>query len=260
MLLLFTSHNIASAVIAGKLISEHGFAGVGENEWKKGDARLIDTKAPTVLEVPTDFDTDCILVLSTHRSKTPGKMLTAHVPGNWGSADMGGKPRTLNIAAAGKLKILLQELAAEAKRIGWPVSLEVDHHGPTCGVPILFVEIGNGETEWKDEKAAGAVANAVARMLERDSKHETFETVFGVGGGHYSKTFTKVMLESDYAVGHIVPKYAIEALDGEMFKQAIEKNVEKVSKVLISRDETNAPQREKIEKMAAEIGLPCERI
>ncbi len=263
MIVLFTSQNTASANIAGKLIERHGFAarrnGTG-GEWVRGDTRLIDTHAPTVLDVPTDFEADCLLVLSTHRSKVPGKMLTAHVPGNWADAGMGGTPRTLNVAPAGMLKILLQELKREGDGIGWPVSLEADHHGPTCEVPILFVEIGNGEAEWKDERAAEAVANAVATSLDRDARHETFETVFGVGGGHYSKTFTKLVLETPLAVGHILPKYAIEALDEGTFRQALERNVEKVAKVLVSRDETNAAQREKISALAEKYGVVVEKI
>lgn len=257
MIILFTSENSASANIAAKLIAGHGF-GEAEGGWERKGVRLIDTKAPTVLDVPTDFETDCLLVLSTHRSKVPGKMLTAHVPGNWGDAGMGGRPRTLNIAAASRLKILLQELKKEGDGIGWPVSLEADHHGPTCGVPILFVEIGNGESEWVDEKAAEAVANAVARFLDR--KNEAYETVFGVGGGHYPRTFTKLVLETPLAVGHILPKYAIESLDEGTFRQAMEKNVEKVSKVLVSRDETNAAQREKVGMLAEKFGIAVGKI
>lgn len=251
---------MASANIAERLIARHGFVKSGENEWKRGDARLIDTNAPTVLDVPAGFRTDCLLVLSTHRSKVAGKMLTAHVPGNWAGAGMGGEPRTLNTAPASRLKILLQELAKEAGRIGWPLSLEADHHGPTCGVPILFVEIGNGEKEWADESAAEAVANAVAGFLDRDAKHETFETVFGVGGGHYSRTFTRLVLETPLAVGHIAPKYAIDALDEEMFRQAVERNVERVTKVVVAKEETNAAQKEKIRKLAASAGVEVELV
>ncbi|MDD5339678.1 MAG: D-aminoacyl-tRNA deacylase [Candidatus ainarchaeum sp.] len=258
MMLLFTSQNPASVNIARRLVAGHGFIKAGDG-WERKGVRLIDTKAPTVLDVPTDFETDCLLVLSTHRSKVPGKMLTAHVPGNWGGAEMGGQPRTLNIAAASTLKILLQELKGAGDHIGWPVSLEADHHGPTCKTPILFVEIGNGEAEWADEKAAEAVAGAVAAALDRMAKHETFETVFGVGGGHYSKTFTHIVLETPLAVGHILPKYAIEQLDEDTFRQAIEKNVEKVAKVLVAKDETNAAQRERVGALAAKFGIPVER-
>src|SRR4030042_834841 len=137
MILLFTSENMASANIAKKLMEEHGFSPSGKDEWRCGALRMIDTHAPTVLEVPSGFDTDCLLVLSTHKSRKEGKALTAHVPGNWGAAEMGGMPKTLNIAPAGRLKVLMQELREEAGRIGWDSSLEADHHGPTCDRPLM---------------------------------------------------------------------------------------------------------------------------
>lgn len=256
MILLFTTNSTASANIAHMLIEKHGFKKTKEDEWQKGDVRMIDTKAPTVLEVPTDFD-DTMIVLSPHKSRTAGRMLTAHVSGNWGDADMGGKPRTLNMVPASRLKALIIELKKEGDRIGWPVSLEADHHGPTCDTPIMFVEIGNDEEQWQDEKAAEAVANAVVASL---GNNNTYETVFGVGGGHYSKAFTKLVLETDLAVGHIAPKYAIDSIDAELFRQAVERNVEKVSKVLVLKDETNAAQREKVKALADAAGLPVERL
>ena len=45
-----------------------------------------------------------------------------------------------------------------------------------------------------------------------------------------------------------------------MFRQAIEKNVEKVTKVVISKDETNLAQKEKIKKLADDYGIPVELI
>ena len=260
MIVLFTSKNIASKNIAKKLIENHGFVSTqNKKQWEREGVLLIDTEAQSVLEVPTDFETDCLIVLSTHRSKTPGKMLTAHVPGNWGKADMGGKPKTLNMAHASVLKALINALKREAERIGWPVSIEADHHGPTCSVPIIFVEIGNNEEQWGYEQAGEAVADAVARVLFGE-KIALAQTVCGFGGGHYSKRFTALMLESDYAVGHIAPKYAIDDMDIDMFRQAVEKNVEKVSKILILKDETNIAQKEKIKGFAQVFSLAVELV
>ncbi|MEW6036196.1 MAG: D-aminoacyl-tRNA deacylase [Candidatus Micrarchaeota archaeon] len=257
MIILFTSENIASLNIAGKLIERHGFAEQAKDEWIAGGVRLIDTHAPSVLEVPTGFQTDCLLVLSTHKSRTHEKVMTAHMPGNWGDAGMGGSPRTLNMAPASRLKTLFREIKKQADRIGWGASLEADHHGPTCGVPIMFAEIGSSEEEWGDDTAAAAMADAVAAALP---KHETFETVFGVGGGHCPRELTKLVLESELAVGHIAPKYAIDLLDDEMFSQAIERNVEKVSRVLVVKDQANLAQKEKIRKLAEGHGIALELI
>ena len=260
MIVLFTSKNIASGNIAKKLIERHGFVSTqNKKQWERESVLLIDTEAPAVIEVPTDFETDCLIVLSTHRSKTPGKMLTAHVPGNWGKAEMGGEPRTLNVAHASMLKALIIALKCEADKISWPVSIEADHHGPTCSVPIIFVEIGNNEEQWGDEQAGEAVADAVAGVLFGE-KIAPAQTVCGFGGGHYSKRFTTLMIESGYAVGHIAPKYAIDDMGIDMFRQAVEKNVEKASKALILKDETNLAQKEKIKRFAEESGIEVEMI
>lgn len=257
MILLFTSNNAASLNIAKKLIEKHGFEKKAENEWEREGTRLIDTKAPTVLDVPTGFDTDCIVVLSSHKSKAGGKMLTAHFPGNWEEAKMGGTPRTLNIAYGSRLKALMLELKKSNESLGWPLFVETDHHGPACNVPIMFVEIGSTEAEWNDEKAAEVVAEAVSEFLKTE---RTYETVFGVGGGHYSREFTKMVLDTDTAVGHIAPKYAIDSIEEDTFRQAIEKNIEKVTKVVMLKKETNSSQKKKIMGLCEKLGMVCELI
>jgi D-aminoacyl-tRNA deacylase len=275
MIILFTKNNTASANIARELVGSHGFAKTDSTKssettlgeavmetWEREGVQLIDTNAPSVLDVPTDFDTDCIIVLSTHKSKTPGKMLTAHVPGNWDKAEMGGEPKTLNIAHGLMLKRLIRALdrANRKHNLGWPVSLESDHHGPTCEIPILFVEIGNGEEQWADNLAARVVAEAVADAVFGKTEDREPETVFGVGGGHYQRAFTKLLLESDMTVGHMAPKYAIDSMDEEMFAQAILKNAGEVRRVLILKDETNLAQKEKIRKFAEAAGIALEMV
>lgn len=275
MMILFSENNLASMNIAKKLIANHGFVkkesaspegtSLGEammETWEREGVQLIDTKAPTILDVPTDYDTDCIIVLSTHKSKTPGKMLTAHVPGNWDKADMGGEPRTLNIAHGLMLKKLIKAVDEENRKQGldWPVCLEADHHGPTCDVPILFIEIGNDEGQWANERAANVVADAVASAIFDKTQNTEPETVFAVGGGHYQRALTKLVIESDIAVGHMAPKYAIDAMDEDTFGQAVFKNVGEVRRVIILKDETNVAQKEKVKKFAEAAGISVEMI
>ena len=256
MIIIFTSNNSASKNIAQMLVSEQGFESVEENKWRRGDHTLVDTKAPTVLDVPIEFDTDCIIVLSTHKSKIKEKIFTAHYPGNWSKADLGGKERTLNVASPSRLKILLQEMKKETDKIGWKCGLETDHHGPTGKVPIIFAEIGSGEEEWNDLEAASGMARAISRAIERNERYESF---FAVGGGHYPKAFEKMVLEGDLAIGHILPKYSIDDIDEEMFAQAIEKSVDKVVKVIMLK-EANVAQKEKIAALAKKHGIALEMI
>ncbi len=250
-ILLFTSNNTASKNIAIQLIEKHGFTEIEKSKWERNGILLIDTKAPSVLDVPKDFDTDCIIVLSSHKSKSGDRMLTAHFPGNWTDAAYGGKPRTLNIAFGSMLKIIMQELV-RSNKIGWPVYVEADHHGPTCSVPIIFVEIGSTEKEWGDKIAAESVAEAISNSLKRN---ERYECVFGTGGGHYAIEFTDIILKTNYAVGHIAPKHVLDSLDEDIFRQAIEKNVETVRKVFVLKESTNRGHKRKISEYCSGLGV-----
>ena len=257
-LIVYTKNNEASAAIAKK---------ISEIEPRPA-LEPVEVKSDSVLTIPTDFDTDCLIVLSTHKSKEGSPMLTAHFPGNWDTAMMGGEPRTLNIAHGTLLKRIIRELdtANRKHNLGWPLSIEADHHGPTAGVPIIFVEIGSTEKEWKDERAAKVVAEAVNNAIaktkpETETRGSKSDTIFGIGGGHYAKEFTKLVLErDDFCIGHICPKYAIESLAEDTFRQAIEKSVEPVKRVLVLKDSTNASQKKKVRALCEKFGVSYEEI
>ena len=252
---LFTKHNQASKNIAEKLIDGYGFKQINEKEWELDGLRLIDTEAPSVLDIPTDFETDLLVILSSHKSKTGNPSLTTHIPGNWDNADFGGESRTLNIADASTLTMFLQEMKKECK-LDWNLSLETDHHGPTCKVPIIFVEIGSTEKEWVNDDAGKIIATAVMNTIRKlETGNRKLTTVAGFGGGHYAREFTKLVLEKNLCIGHICPKYALDNLTENTFKQAIEKNIEKVSEILVLKDATNSKQKEKLKKLATDCGV-----
>lgn len=254
-ILLFTKYNEASKNIAEKLIEEYKFKQINDKEWRLNTIRLIDTEAPSILDVPTDFETDMLVILSSHKSKTGNKTLTVHIPGNWNNADFGGESRTLNVAYANALTIFLQEMK-RINTLDWSVSLETDHHGPTCKVPIIFIEIGSTEKEWNNDEAGKIIAKTVMDSIGKLGKSNRKQvTVVGFGGGHYAREFTKLVLEKNLCIGHICPKYALDGLEEDTFKQAIEKNVEEVSEILVLKDATNAKQKEKLKKLATDFEI-----
>jgi D-aminoacyl-tRNA deacylase len=253
MHVLFSSKNPASNNIARRL-AEMGFEEKGESEWMWNCHRMLDTKAESILDVPTDFQTDWLLVLYTHRSEKKFPAFTVHIPGNWDKAEMGGSPRTLNIAYASRMKDLLRALS-EKNTLGLSVNQEVDHHGPTCKLPIIFIEIGSSEEEWGNRKAAEIVAEAV---MDSINEKKIYPSYIGAGGGHYAPFFTKLVLESEEAFGHILPKYQAANVGADTLRQAVEKNVEKVDALIYERKSFKAPERDRLFAIAKEIGLEVE--
>ncbi|MEM2138050.1 MAG: D-aminoacyl-tRNA deacylase, partial [Candidatus Anstonellaceae archaeon] len=98
---------------------------------------------------------DYYIFASTHKSASNTPALTVHTPGNWGSADLGGEPRKLNVAFGSKVKVIAQAMKrlAGMAGLGYQLAIEADHHGPTVSKPIIFVEIGSTEKEWNNETA-----------------------------------------------------------------------------------------------------------
>jgi D-aminoacyl-tRNA deacylase len=173
----------------------------------------------------TDETPEFLAFVSRHSGET-GELLTAHVTGNFGPAPYGGEPDTLARAAPGAEKRVVEALAAHAPE-GYDVGIECTHHGPTdTSVPSLFVELGSDEPQWTDADAARAVARAVLDLrgtdadLVTDAGETTDEIdddphprhVVGFGGGHYAPRFTRIVRETEWAVGHVGADWALGEL------------------------------------------------
>ncbi|MFA5076907.1 MAG: D-aminoacyl-tRNA deacylase [Candidatus Micrarchaeia archaeon] len=257
-MILFSSNVPASANIASWLPGL-GFERTDENKWIFEKTTLLDTKVQKILDVPTDSKTDYFIVLSPHRSEANLQSLTVHIPGNWDSAEFGGNPRTLNTSFPSLQKALLAKMHGKNKEygLGFNVNYEVDHHGPTIGTPILFVEIGSSETEWKNPLAGKIIAESVFEAVCTNpcKNSESSEAFFGVGGGHYAPKFTSLALEKDFAFGHMLPKYRADSIGPDTFAQAMEKNLGKVEKIILDKKGASGEQKETIRLLAKERGI-----
>jgi D-aminoacyl-tRNA deacylase len=163
-----------------------------------------------------DCDPAFLAFVSRHSGET-GELLTAHVTGNFGGAEYGGDPESLARAAPGAEKRVVVALARHAPD-GYEVGIECTHHGPTdVAAPSLFVELGSDEPQWADSEAARAVARAVLDLrgtgadLTGDSDGPPPHVV-GFGGGHYAPRFTRIVRESEWAVGHVGADWALADL------------------------------------------------
>ncbi|QCC58287.1 hypothetical protein NP511_07125 [Natrinema thermotolerans] len=164
------------------------------------------------LEAPAEaFDCDPdLLVFASRHSGDTGPLLTGHFTGNFGPAEFGGEPDALADAAPNALARLLEafdEYAPEEYEVG----MEGTHHGPTdVGCPSLFAELGSDDEQWDDPAGAEAVARAILAL--RDVDPHRSRQVVGFGGNHYAPRFERIVRETDWAVGHVAPDWALEAM------------------------------------------------
>lgn len=175
---------------------------------------VVDERHLDLVAVDTLFDTAprWIAVVSRHAGDT-GPLLTAHFPGNIGTADFGGSPSTVPPACP---HVLTAYLAAVTDTVptGYEVGIECTHHGPTdSDAPIVFVEVGSGPTQWADTGAGHAVASALWSV--RDAPSTATHQLVGLGGGHYAPRFERIIRETAWDVGHIAPDWALDALDAD---------------------------------------------
>ncbi len=194
-------------------------------------------------------DTSLCIVASRHKSESGTPSLTAHSPGNYGTAQAGGRDRELGYAPAYYLRkaaILLQK----NKITSYESCLEATHHGPTgFTFPMIFVEVGSSVKEWNDHSACAAAAGIISDLASAEP--DEAKVAIGFGGGHYCRKFSHV---TDYAIGHICPRYNLCNLDSGMVAQMIERTVPKPQYALVEKKGLGA-EKEKIRKLLSETCL-----
>jgi D-aminoacyl-tRNA deacylase len=156
------------------------------------------------------------------------------------------------------MKEALLELA-KAKDEGnlpYEVSYECTHHGPSLDVPTMFAELGSSPEQWKDLKAAEAVAHATMKAATKATK---YPTVLGVGGPHYNQRFTKIALSTNRAFGHIISKYAAPTVEPEVIKQCVQRTVEPVEAAVFDWKSMKSADRNKIISVLNELNVPTEK-
>ena len=122
---------------------------------------------------------------------------------------------------------------------GFDLSLEVTHHGPTVGVPCLFIEVGSTDATWGHEGAARLLAKLIHDGLlesENDAwdvdKHGGQLVLVTLGGGHYAPRANQLAAREGVWLGHMLATYALpfeQAENGDVlgtWKQSIEAGLE----------------------------------
>ncbi len=208
----------------------------------------------------TDFFTPELLIFVSRHSSISGiPTLSVHTPGNLDKAEFGGVPKKVSVSPASAMKEALLEMgrAKEEMGLNYEVSYECTHHGPSLDVPTMFTELGSSPKEWKDLKAAEAVAHATMAAV---SKRSSYPAVLGIGGPHYNKKFTKIALTTEKAFGHMIPKHAISTVNAETIRQCAERTVENIRTVVLDWKGIKGQDKEKLVKTLNKIGLSIEKV
>jgi len=207
---------------------------------------------------------DFLVFASTHRSEKGDPSLCLHAPGNWRSADLGGQPGKICPTSSSILKYLFQQLDKnyqESKQTlskEYNITLEVTHHGPLTEIPCCFIELGSQEPEWKDETAAKIVAKTILSLQDYKPNKNNIP-VIGIGGPHYAPNFNKIQLNSNYAISHIIPEYALP-LTESMLTQAEEKTTEQIKEILIDwKGLGNSESRNQVIEVIDKLGFKHKR-
>jgi D-aminoacyl-tRNA deacylase len=258
-LVLYSMDDIAGANIARILQERFGFLPTGEEYlgqqiYQKGDTLLFGTKSSVrnLQEIP--YKPDVCIVASRHRSESGKPTLTCHPTGNFGQAALGGAEGALQIAPACHLRQVMLGLRSNQNMYGLvhEVSLEVTHHGPTnLPFPLMYAEVGSAEAQWRDENACQAVAKAIHDVLF--CPLEDVPSAIGFGGPHYAPNFNLVI--DNYAIGHIMPKHAIDNLSRQMVLQMLEKTVPKPNVAVIDWKGLKGADRDRLIKILDELGI-----
>jgi D-aminoacyl-tRNA deacylase len=261
------SLNIAKQILASTRFEEAGnFQGNAAYETRFNDKKVklvtLNEESVNAQDLTSVFhDLELVVFVSRHSSESGTPTLSVHTPGNLGSAGLGGIPRKVSISPANAMRSALRAMAdfKGKMQLGYEVSYECTHHGPSLDVPAMYVELGSSVAQWNDTCAAKAVAQAAIETISLFGVQRA-EAVLGIGGLHYNAKFTRMALDAELAFGHMIPKYALGAVDVDILRQCVERTLETVNRVILDWKGIRSESKTALVKMLDEIGLPVEKV
>jgi D-aminoacyl-tRNA deacylase len=273
ILLVASNKDVAGLTITRQVLNHYPFKVTGTTFQKnpvyhaqinKKDVTLIILSEETVnAQTLTDsFTKPSLIVFISRHSSTSGKpTLSVHTPGNIGPAELGGLPKQVSISPATAMRDALKALAyfKEGMQLEYEVSYECTHHGPSLNAPTMFVEIGSLPKQWRDLKAAEAVAHAAVSAISKFGTSEN-TAVLGIGGTHYNQRFTRMTLDDEAVFGHMIAKYAVPSVDAEMLRQCVDKTLETVECAILDWKGIKSQDKPQLLKALEKAGLPYKKL
>ena len=191
---------------------------------KKYDLLIIPTPAISADWLEEKYQYDGFIFLSKHAAESGVLALTCHSTGNFSDAMFGGNNRQVAVPYPNIQKKYLQTLAKNHGSFSeFDITIEATHHGPTAlSKPTIFIEIGTTEKQWTDQNLCNRVASLVKETL--DAEIPRYPVAICFGGTHYPSKFTKELLEGKHALGTVIPKHGLDALDEELFNHIVSRN------------------------------------
>jgi len=162
---------------------------------------------------------ELIVIPSQHKSLKEVRSLTVHAAGNFGTNDLGGLRWKMCPYDARFARGVLLNLHKYGKDLGYEITYEATHHGPYSENPIVFVEIGSTEKEYRDREASYVVARSIYEAYDEEA-----DIYCGIGGLHYSSKFTKQALFGGIAIGHIASKHRFQEISGDVLREMMDKS------------------------------------
>lgn len=240
------------------IVSEKDRAGMNifQNLQESDNFELIKIKEDSLYADDVETKGDIIIFATRHSSEQQKPCLCVHTPGNWSTAELGGQdsklcisPATLQTESYLKLK--------ENNTLDFEVTNEATHHGPLMDKPCMFIEIGSTQLQWENRQAGQIIAKTIMNLANK--KLIKKKPIFGIGGPHYCNNFNKLIERSDYALGHVCPKYMLDKLTPELIRQAMDKTYEESPEVVLDWKGLGKYKQHVIE-MIEELGLNYKKI
>jgi D-tyrosyl-tRNA(Tyr) deacylase len=88
----------------------------------------------------------------------------------------------------------------------------------------------------------------------------SYPTVLGFGGPHYCPGFTRLSVETPYAVSHVLPKYHLDQLSESLIAQAIQRSSPQPTHAALDWKGMKGDQRDQVKTLAEGLGLEVDRI
>ncbi len=185
------------------------------------DSYLIvtDKKLTEDVEIPEKFrDVEFVAILYRHASKSKEKCFTVHATGDISK----NKLSRCNPIYMKRFLMDIFRVATEY-HVNYRISIEATHHGPITELPLFFVEIGSDESAWNDKNAVKVIAETSLNIVKKQHSNK-YKNAIAIGSNHYSEKFSRIQLNTEFAIGHFISKYHLNNLTEDLVINALEKS------------------------------------